>query len=261
METFYLNPHNAKKPTSALRIGLSRFSHISNRQLILIIARAVGFFIGSVVFGIFAYSMAEHEYQFSNFGVDGFATITDCRMVAGRGNPNPLITIHYEVNGESYSNSWLAALKYKDCSQLPQGMPVQIIYLENDPASAIEGTMAEFHSSGYAFPLFIAVGAVGFVLIVLVSVRQVFGYVSSLRQWWSQSSQLIALKGEIIALKPSSGKRRKDTEFTYLYRSPSGERCTGHAIYQPRKRRNDHPPKIGLSVIVLHYDEDIIALA
>lgn len=261
MNTFYLNPRNEEKSINELRLDLPHFSHVSNAQLIATVILSIGFFLGFIVFAIFSYSMALNEYQFSHFGTDSSAIVTDCEMVAGRSGPHPLINYRYEVDEKTYFNTWLAQFDYEDCAKVPIGEPISIIYLRNDPGASIEGRMSERSRSGYVFALFLALGSSGHGLASILSTRRLFSYRPAIHQWRTQASKLVVLYGEIIALTSTGSRCQNDREITYRYRSPSGLQQTRKAAYRHRSSSNARLPVLKMQVIVLYFDEETIAIA
>ncbi|MAU11515.1 MAG: hypothetical protein CL607_16955 [Anaerolineaceae bacterium] len=154
------------------------FTFNAKFQLLFTAIMAVGFFLGSLVFGIFSYSMAEFAYSFSEYGVSTLATITNCEMVAGRSKPHAFVTYSYTVNREIYFDTWLAQFAYENCSEVQLGTSIDITYLEYKPSSSIEGTMGSPLSS-YAVTLLCVLGSVGHGFASVKYARKFLSYLRS----------------------------------------------------------------------------------
>jgi hypothetical protein len=174
-------------------------------------------------------------------------------MVRGR-RLHPLVNYRYMVNGETYFEPCFG--NHRDCTPVPNNTVIDIIYLENDPAASIVGNAPEqYKTSGLGWHF--AFGAVGFGLWSLLLTISALSYSPAIREWLNQAPRVVALPGEIVAVKE---KRRRTIEITYYYQSPEGKSLLRKEI-MPRRKRN--PPQAGMYVVVLYYDYDqhIITLA
>ena len=172
MRIFNRDPQE-KSSTNELQRDSARLRN-QNVKLIVTTIMTLGSLFGCIVFGAMAYQMAEHEYSFSTYGTDARATITGCEMVAGRSGPHPLIEYRYGVDGETYSNTWLAQFEYDDCADVQMGNVVSVIYLRNAPEVSIFGEMSERTGMGYGIALFMGIGSIAFGLTSIASARRLF---------------------------------------------------------------------------------------
>ncbi|MEZ4669498.1 MAG: hypothetical protein R3E39_16455 [Anaerolineae bacterium] len=259
MTTFYLNPSNAAKNAKQLRIGLKYFVKKSTHEIVFAGIAAIGFLGGFAAFGAVAIQMANFEYNFSHYGRETTATIVDCKMVWGRGNRLPLITYRYTVNNETYSNTWLAQFVYPDCGSVPKPSTLDIIYLENEPASSIEGTLSKFNSGGYAVLIF-GVGILGFGAAVLSLIRRGIPYLPHIWHWWNQASHLVVLPGEIASVKPMN-ERKQGVQMSYRYQYPLENQPVEKIIYYHQNRTQNKLPEVGMRVVVMYFDKQTVTIA
>ncbi len=259
MSTFYLNPQNARKDVAQLRISLSYFLKNSTKELFITGTVAIGFLIGFGVFGVVAIEFAEFEYDFSHYGRETTATVVDCKMVAGRGDKIPLITYSYVVNNKTYSNTWLAQFVYPDCESVPNPSTLDVIYLENDPASSIEGKMTKFSGGNIAVYLFSA-GALGFAIQFVSFMRHLVD-IRAIWLWRNQASRLKVLPGKIVAVKPMVERRKNEVQVLYRYQSPVGNGLVEAVTFYRPKDPYGSLPEAGMGVVVLYFDSHIVTIA
>jgi hypothetical protein len=174
-------------------------------------------------------------------------------MVSGRGGDCPNITYRYTVQGETYVNTWLTQFDYRNCAAVPAR--INIIYLENDPASSIVGSTSE-RSNG-SFMLF-ALSAVGFGLGLTGRVKHALTYLPAVLRWRRQQSSGTLLPGEIVAVLSKTGSH---TEITYHFESPEGCTSLGKTLLDVRNLVHDGLPKPGQRVVVLYFDDDNVTIA